>query len=124
MKLKRNDKIIVISGKDRGKTGKIEKILPRKNRAIVTGINIAKKSVRPSKKAPKGGQIEFHAPIDLSNLKYICPTCNKPSKVIIKRDSQGKKNRVCKNCQAKSNDNKVKTSPFAKATGDKQDEKK
>jgi large subunit ribosomal protein L24 len=109
MKLKKGDQVMVISGKSRGKSGKIEKIISEKNQAVVAGINIAKKSVKPSKKAPKGGQIEFPAAIHISNLKYFCANCNKPTKVIIKQDSGKKKVRICKNCKNDS-DQTVKTS--------------
>ncbi len=105
MKIRKNDQVLIISGKDRGKTGKVEKILSKSNKALVIGVNLAKKSVKPSKKAPKGGQIEIPNPIDISNLKYICPTCNKPTKVFFKKDSRGKKVRVCKNCQQKESSN-------------------
>lgn len=105
MKIKKNDQVLVISGKDRGKTGKVDKILPKTNQALVVGINLAKKSVKPSKKSPKGGQIELVKPIDISNLKYMCPDCNKPAKIFVKEDSRGNKIRICKNCQNKKTDN-------------------
>lgn len=98
MKIKKGDKVQVISGKEKGKVGKIEKVLPQKKLAVVSGLNIAKKMVKPSKKAPKGGKIEFPSPIHISNLKYFCPTCEKASKVTYKI-LNNKKVRVCTNCQ-------------------------
>ncbi len=99
MRLKTGDEILVISGKHRGKSGKIEKINQGSNRAVIAGINLAKKSVKPSKKAPKGGRVEFPAPIHVSNLKYLCLNCNKPSKLTYKLDNKNKKIRICKSCQ-------------------------
>ncbi|MFH1749388.1 MAG: 50S ribosomal protein L24 [bacterium] len=99
MKLKTGDETLIISGKHRGKLGKIEKIDRANNKAVIAGLNLAKKSVKPSKKAPKGGQVEFPAPIHISNLKYMCPNCNKPTKLTYKTDSKNKKIRICRSCQ-------------------------
>jgi len=97
-KIKKGDLVMVIAGKDRGKKGKVEKVLTKKKKAIVTGINILKKHVRPSNKNPKGGIIEFPAPIDISNLMIICSKCNKPTRIGYKFIKNNQKIRICKKC--------------------------
>jgi len=90
-KLRTGDNVLVISGKDKGKTGKIKKILYKKNRVIVENINIRKKHVKGQ------GIIEFEAPIHISNVMLLCPSCEKPTRIAIKFEN-GKKFRVCKKC--------------------------
>ena len=97
MKISKNDNVLVISGKYKGKTGKVEKVLPKIGKIIVSGVNIAKKSTKPSKKNPKGGIIDIAMPIDISNLKLICPKCQKAVRVGYKI-VQNKKTRYCKKC--------------------------
>ena len=98
IKLKKNDLVLCIVGKDKGKTGKIEKVLSRVNKVKVAGINIVKKSKRPNKQNPQGGIIQFNAPIKTSNVHLICPRCNKKAKVGYKLLDNGKKIRKCKKC--------------------------
>ncbi len=90
-KLRTGDTVLVIAGKDRGKTGKIKKILYKKNRVIVENINIRKKHIKGQ------GIVEFEAPIHISNVMLVCPNCKKPTKIAIKLEN-GKKFRVCKKC--------------------------
>ena len=97
MKISKNDNVLVISGKYKGKTGRVEKIFPKIGKIIVSGVNIAKKSTKPSKKNPKGGIIDIAMPIDISNLKLICPKCQKAVRVGYKI-VQNKKTRYCKKC--------------------------
>ena len=98
MKLKKNDNVLVISGKYKGKAGKIEKTLPKINKVIVSGVNILKKHSKPSKKNRKGGIIEIAAPINISNVMLICAKCNKKTRIGYKI-VQKKKVRYCKKCQ-------------------------
>lgn len=98
MKIKKNDTVLVISGKDKGKTAKVEKAFPALGKIAVTGINMRKKHLKPSRKNPKGGVMEFAASINMSNVKLVCPKCNKGTRVgfeIIK----DKKERKCKKCR-------------------------
>ena len=99
MKIKKNDTVLIIAGRDRNKKGKVIKVFPKKNKIVVEGVNILKKHTRPSKKNPKGGIVEFAAPIDVSNAMLICPHCNKPTRVgkILLKD--GTKVRMCKKCR-------------------------
>nr|AKQ03646.1 50S ribosomal protein L24, large subunit ribosomal protein L24 [uncultured Berkelbacteria bacterium Rifle_16ft_4_minimus_38443] len=97
IKLKKGDNVLVISGKDRGKTGKIEKAFPKNRKVQISGINIIKKHVKPTKKNPKGGKVEIAVPITTSNLMLICPKCHKATRTGFKITVQ-KKVRICKKC--------------------------
>jgi len=103
MKIKKGDTVLILKGKDKGKTGKVERVLPKKNKLIVEGLNLLKKHVKPSKKYPKGGIITISAPLAVGNVMVVCPSCSKPSRVGYKfREISGKKKkiRICKRCQA------------------------
>lgn len=99
MKIKKDDTVLVICGKDRGKTGKVEKVLHRLNKIVVSGVNKLKKHTRPSSKNPQGGIIEFSAPFDISNVMLLCPRCDRPTQVGYKILKDGKKQRICKKCK-------------------------
>lgn len=99
MKLKKGDTVLITSGKDKGKTGKIEKVLPKTNHILVTSVNIIKKHVRPTKKNPHGGVIQINMPFSVANAMLICPRCNKPTRVGFKMLDAGKKLRICKKCK-------------------------
>jgi large subunit ribosomal protein L24 len=98
-KIKTNDNVFVMSGKDKGKQGQVRKVLPKENRALVTGINIVKKHQRPRTMQQTGGIIEMEAPINLSNLALICPNCGKATRVGIHIEAEKKKVRYCKKCK-------------------------
>ncbi len=103
MKIKKNDKVKIIAGKDNGKTGKVLQVFLSDERASVEGINILIKHLRPQKQGEKGQRIEFPAPLRISNMMLICPKCNKETRVgykIVKaEDGKEKKYRVCKKCE-------------------------
>jgi large subunit ribosomal protein L24 len=88
----------VIAGKDRGKTGKILRSLPKENRVLVEGINIAKKHMKARPGVTQAGIIERPAPIHVSNVMLVCSNCNKPSRTGHQFDPDGTKQRICKNC--------------------------
>lgn len=96
--LKKGDNVIVITGEDKGKNGKIINIFPKKNEVIIEGVNFLKKHMKPTQNAPQGGIVKQEGPIHLSNTRLVCNKCNKPTN--IKRDvtKEGKKVRVCKKC--------------------------
>ena len=98
MKIKRNDIVKVIAGKDKGKTGKVLKILPVKSKAIVEGVNLLKKHSKKTQENPKGGLIAKESGISVSNLAVICARCNKPTRIGFSKLSDGTKARVCKKC--------------------------
>jgi large subunit ribosomal protein L24 len=95
--LKKNDNVMVIAGKEKGKSGRILKILSKKSRALVEKLNQVKRHKKPSTGNPQGGMVEKEAGIHLSNLLLVCPKCVKPVR-ISKKIVNEKKVRVCKKC--------------------------
>ncbi|MFB0900519.1 MAG: 50S ribosomal protein L24 [Dehalococcoidia bacterium] len=95
-KLKLNDNVFIVAGKDIGKKGKIMSINISSNRAVVGGVNMIKRHQAPRSESDPGGIIEKEAAINCSNLKVICPSCEQPTKVGFKRLADGKKVRFCK----------------------------
>jgi len=100
MKIKKGDTVLVISGKYRGKTGKVLKVFPKERKILVEGVNIVKKHQKPKRVGEKGQIIELPSPIDISNVKLICPSCKKATRVGYKLE-KGQKERICKKCGAK-----------------------
>ena len=86
--IKKNDTVIVLSGEDKGKTGKVMKVLVEKQRAIVEGVNFVNKSAKPSAKNPQGGFEKVEAPIHISNLSLVDPKSGKPTRVSIKHEGK------------------------------------
>ncbi len=99
MKIKRNDTVHILSGKDRGKTGKVLQIFPGIMRASVEGANISIKNLKPKKKGEKGQRINYPAPLHISNLALLCAKCGKPTRVGFKILDNNKKARMCKKCK-------------------------
>ena len=106
MKIKKGDKVKVLAGKDKGKTGKVLQVFPSRNRASVEGLNLLIKHLRPRQQGEKGQRIEFPAPIYLSNLMLICPKCGKPTRVGYKyietkigEKIRRRKVRICRKCK-------------------------
>jgi large subunit ribosomal protein L24 len=97
-KLKTEDNVLVIAGKDKGKIGRILKVFPKENRAIVEGVNRIKKHVKPTPRNPQGGIIEVFGKVHISNLMLVCPKCKKPTRVGIKILEDKRKLRYCKKC--------------------------
>ncbi len=98
MRLKKNDKVMVISGKEKGKVGKILKIFSAKNQVIVEKVNYIKRHTRPGGKVSKGGIIEKEAPLHVSNVMLICGKCTDPVRVGAQKQPDGKTVRICKKC--------------------------
>ncbi|MBU1179205.1 50S ribosomal protein L24 [Patescibacteria group bacterium] len=99
MKIKKGDKVLIISGKDKSKSGKVVKVLPFLGRVVVEGVNIKKKHVRPKKEGEKGQIVQIAAPVDVSNVKFLCAKCDKAAKIGCKILDNGKKVRICKKCE-------------------------
>jgi large subunit ribosomal protein L24 len=97
MKLKKGDNVLIIAGKDKGRTAKILKALPKDRGILVEGINIKKKHVRPKKEGEKGQIVQVPAVMDVSNVKIICPKCGKATRIGYKIEKENK-NRICKKC--------------------------
>lgn len=98
IKIKKKDTVKVITGKDKGKTGVVDRVYIKEDKAIVLGVNIAKKHLKPSKKSPQGGILEFPAKINVSNLILVCPRCQKLTRIAYK-ESKNQKIRICRKCQ-------------------------
>ncbi len=98
MKIKKGDTVLIISGKDRKKKGKILQVFSKENRILVEGINLRKKHRKPRKSGEKGQIIQLPAPIDVSNVKLLCPKCGKATRVGYKLGEK-KKYRICKKCE-------------------------
>ena len=94
--IKKNDTVVVLAGEDKGKTGKVLKVLVEKNRALVEGVNMVSKSTKPSAKNPQGGIVKQEAPIHISNLSLVDPKSGKATRVGIKVTEEGKKVRIAK----------------------------
>jgi large subunit ribosomal protein L24 len=97
LKIKKGDTAIVLSGKDKGKQGKVLQALPKKNKVVVEGINKVKRHTKPNQNTPKGGIITKEAPLCAAKVMVVCPACSKPTRVA-KKDVDGKMVRVCKKC--------------------------
>jgi len=101
MKIRKNDTVLIIKGKYRGKTGKVLKAMPKENQLIVEGVNILKKHTQAKKSGEKGKIIETPGPIQISNVKLICSKCKKATKIgykfVMKKDEKIKI-RICKKC--------------------------
>jgi large subunit ribosomal protein L24 len=103
MKIKKGDTVLVITGDDRGKSGKVLKVFSEKRRVIVEGVNFIKRHTRQTQKMQKGGIVEKEAPVHVSNLMLYCPKCSSPTKVafrILEGEGGGKtkKVRICREC--------------------------
>ena len=99
MKIKTGDNVIVLSGKHKGKTGKVLRADPKGQKVIVEGVNVATKHQRPRKQGEEGGIIKIETPIYASKLQVVCPKCGKATRVGHKIEN-GTKSRVCKKCGA------------------------
>ncbi len=97
LKVKKGDTVVVLSGKDKGKQGKILKAMPAKCKVVVEGLNKVKRHTKPSQKYPQGGIIPKEAPMHASKVMVVCPACSKPTRVA-KKEIDGKMVRVCKKC--------------------------
>jgi large subunit ribosomal protein L24 len=96
--IKKDDKVKVIAGKDKGKIGKVLKVVKKKNRILVENINMVKRHSRPSAKNKQGGIVEGEATIPRSNVMLMCNKCIKPVRMRMQRLEDGKKIRVCRKC--------------------------
>ena len=105
MSIKKDDQVVVITGKDKGQRGKVIAVMPKDGKVVVEGINMVKKHQKPRGQGLPGGIIEKEAAIDASNVMVICPKCGKPTRIgHVFIEGEGKasrrKRRVCKKCKA------------------------
>lgn len=98
--IKKNDQVVALAGKARGKQGKVLRVFPQKQRAVVENLNFVKRHTRPNpQRNIKGGVVEREASIHMSNLQVVCPDCGRPTRVGISKLADGKRVRVCKKCE-------------------------
>lgn len=99
MKIRKEDKVMVIAGKDKGKIGKVLKILRKKDKVLVEKVNMVKRHTKPNPYVNQpGGIVEKEAPINVSNVAVVCDACTKPTRIGYKKTEDGKKVRYCKKC--------------------------
>jgi len=98
--IRRDDEVMVISGKDRGKRGRVVNVLPSEGRLMVEGVARAKKHARPSRKRQQGGIVDIEQFIDISNVMLVCKSCGQPTRVGHRIQDDGVKVRVCKRCES------------------------
>ncbi|MCS7092953.1 MAG: 50S ribosomal protein L24 [Patescibacteria group bacterium] len=102
MKIRKKDKVRVISGKDKGRDGTVEKVYQKSRKVFIPGINVFKRHLKKDPKTNQGGIVEFSRPLDISKVMLICPKCKKPTRLGFKIEKQKlrkKKLRYCKKCQ-------------------------
>ena len=98
--IRRNDSVQVMAGKDRGKKGRVLRVLAEKNRLVVEGINFVKRHTRPNPgRGVKGGILEKEAPLHASNVQLVCPECSAPTRIGHKVLEDGRKVRICRKCE-------------------------
>ena len=98
--IRKNDNVLVITGKDRGKRGRVLKVIPTSNRLIVEGVNMIKRHTKPNPgRQIQGGVIEREAPLQASNVQVVCPECGKATRIGRKILGDGRKVRICRKCE-------------------------
>lgn len=100
MNIVKNDKVIVLSGRDKGKTGEVVTVSPKDGKVTVKGVSMATKHQKPKKQGDQGGIIKVETPIYACKVMVVCPKCGKPTRVAHKLKDDGKKVRICKHCGA------------------------
>jgi large subunit ribosomal protein L24 len=98
MRIAKNDIVLVVAGDDKGKTGKVLKVFPKKSRLIVEKVNFVKRHTRPTRTRIQGGVLEKEAPVHVSNVMLICPKCDTGVRVGVKALTDGSSVRICKRC--------------------------
>ncbi len=97
-RIRKNDMVMVIAGRDRGKTGKVLKVLPDEGRVLIERLNIVKRHSKPRGAASPGGIVEKEAPLDISNVMFFCERCNAPVRLGVKVAADKSRNRICRRC--------------------------
>ena len=97
--IKKNDTVIVIVGKEKGKSGRVLSVYPSKDQVLIEKINIIKKHMKQTRKYTQGGIIEKEAPLNISNVMLVCPKCSKPTRIGNSLMQDGRKLRMCRKCR-------------------------
>jgi large subunit ribosomal protein L24 len=98
MKIRKNDNVLVITGKDRGKTGKVRFAYPKKQKVLVEGVNFVKKHSKARGAVRQAGIIDLEQPLDVSNVMFVCAKCSKPARIGFRKLEDGRKIRFCRAC--------------------------
>ena len=101
--IKKDDTVEVITGEDKGTRGTVQRVLAKDGRVVVAGVGMVTKAQKPrpgGRGQVRGGQIQFEAPVQLSNVMLVCPKCNEPTRVGVQVNESGVKTRICKKCQS------------------------
>lgn len=96
--LRKGDEVLVLSGKEKGRRGKIQRVLAAKGTVIVEGLNLAKKHTKPTRDNPQGGVIDKAMPLSVSKVMLVCPGCNQPARINRERTADGFPARICNKC--------------------------
>jgi large subunit ribosomal protein L24 len=98
--IRKNDNVVVIAGRDRGKRGRVLQVMPEKNRLVVEGVNLIKRHTRPNpQRQIKGGIVEREASLHASNVQLVCPECGAPTRIGRQILGDGRKVRICRKCK-------------------------
>jgi large subunit ribosomal protein L24 len=99
LRIKKGDTAVVLTGKNKGKRGRVLSVNPLKENVIIEGVNKVKRHMKPSKKYQQGGIIEKEAPLHFSNVMLVCPKCSKPTRIANSLLDDGRKLRMCRKCK-------------------------
>ncbi len=100
MQIKKNDTVLVMTGKEKGKRGRVIAVYPRENRVLIEKLNMIKRHTKPNQQLRQGGIVEKESPISASNVRLVCSKCDKPTSVSRKAQGDGSRVRVCNTCEA------------------------
>ena len=98
MNVRKGDRVLVLSGKDKGRKSKVISAIPKKDKVLVEGVNMIKKHARPTQKVPQGGIRETEAPVNACKVMVICPSCQMPTRIARQELADGEHARTCKKC--------------------------
>jgi large subunit ribosomal protein L24 len=98
MQIRKNDNVLVVSGKEKGKKGRVIAVYPATNRLLIEKLNMIKRHTRPNQQLRQGGIVEKESPISISNVRLVCTKCDKPTTVTRQTQGDGPRSRVCKEC--------------------------
>ncbi len=100
MQIKKNDTVLVTTGKEKGKRGRVIFVYPRENRVLIEKLNMIKRHTKPTQQIRQGGIVEKEAPMSASNVRLVCAKCDKPTSVSRRAQGDGTRARVCRSCDA------------------------
>ena len=99
MKIRRGDTVLVVAGKEKGRRGRVDRLIPSKNRVLIEGINLVTRHVKPRPEVRQAGRIQQESPVHISNVALVCNKCSKPTRVRVSFLEDGRKVRVCLQCR-------------------------